>query len=107
MNELPKIINIPFDIKIGAVEFKAVRASLRELALLSEYEKKLKDAGEEDYALKQMVYSVKLCMEKAYPGEAITEEYVTQLLPIDILHGEEFTRLMEKLGFLFPTEPAK
>jgi hypothetical protein len=109
MSNLPQIINTPFEITLGENKILVKKATLKDLALLEEYRNKLRADGETDTSTKEMVFSIRLCVAKAYEDsidkEKITEDYISELIPLSLVNDtEKFYDLMVQLGFMSPTK---
>jgi len=104
---LPEIINIPFEITLGETKILAKKATLKDLALLQEYKKTIEN--DTNAVIKEMVYALKLCIEKAYDNveekAKITEDFIADLIPLSTISDSSmFQDIMVKLGFMSPTK---
>ena len=102
---LPQLVNIPVTLKIGGMEIQAQQATIKDFALLQEYAKKLEDDKDPQSSLKQMLYAIQICVQKAYPDESVTTDYLMNLLPVTAM--SEIGKAMEQLGFMTPTKVKK
>jgi len=100
---LPEIINTPITIKLGGVELKAKKATLKDLAAFQEYASRLEANKEPSIDIKEMIFILRTCIAKAYDGEEkekITEDYIAELIPMTEI--DKITLVLQELGFINP-----
>ncbi len=100
MSTLPEIVNAPVTLKFGETEILAKRATLSDLTAYDAKQSELKN--DTNSGIKLMLYALTLCIKKAYPDQEITENYISDLVPLSFLHTDEMENILTTLGFMTP-----
>jgi len=101
-NELPKLVNLPFEIQIGELKLMVKRAGIKDLALMQSYIGGLESKGDLGTDFKVLVYALFLCSQKVYPD--MNEDYLNDNLPASLFleKPEMGKEILQRLGFLKP-----